>query len=58
MKFVFFNQCELSTNTICDILKSENIPFKVKSQDNGFFSIPVYDITIDTTLEHWLLCKS
>lgn len=57
MKFVFYNQCELCADTICEILKSENIPYRVKSQNNGFFSIPIYDISIDTDLEHWLFVQ-
>lgn len=58
MKFVFFNQCELCADTIIDILKSENIPYRIKSSKVGIFdSTTLYNITIDTTFEHWLFVQ-
>ena len=57
MKFVFFDQCELCTDTIIDILQTERIPYKVKSKRLSMFGQILYDITIDTDLQHWLFVQ-
>lgn len=57
MKFVFYNQCELCTDTIIDILKSENISYRLETKQQGLFSQTLYDITIDTSYEHWLFVQ-
>lgn len=57
MKFVFFDQCELCADTIIDILQSEGISYKVKSYDRRPFGQILYDITIDTSFEHWLFVQ-
>ena len=57
MKFVFYDQCELCANTITDILDFENIPYKLESKRFSLFGQILYDITIDTTFEHWLFIQ-
>ena len=57
MKFVFFDQCELCTDKITEILKSENISYKLESKKHNMFGQMLYDITIDTTFEHWLFIQ-
>lgn len=57
MRFVFYDQCELCADTICDILQSERIPYKVKSKRLSMFGQILYDISIDTTFEYWLFVQ-
>lgn len=57
MKFVFYDQCELCADTICNILQTERIPYKVKSKRLSMFGQILYDISIDTDLEHWLFVQ-
>ena len=57
MKFVFFDQCELCTDKIIDILQSEQIPYKLESKHKYPFGQVLYDIIIDTTYEHWIFVQ-
>ena len=57
MKFVFFDQCELCADTITNILETERIPYKLESKQRTPFDQVLYDISIDTTFEHWLFVQ-
>jgi hypothetical protein len=55
MKYVFLDHNEYTAGMVIDILKSENIRYKLETKKIGWGeSDYIYNITIDTTPEHIL----